>query len=150
VGGTSLNDSKDVIILDSNSKNTKTKSDLFGNMEFKFISVKDLQYITTLLLDVKDEKKFVLKFLFNQLLTPKVGYSKFEKLSDKQLIKIAKEFIKSDPDIFKYFKKTNDEEFYHNIRTSIEKYNENYLKEFGNLSESLLSSQDIVTAPRHE
>lgn len=141
---TSLNDSKDIIILDSRSKNTQTKSDLFGNMEFKFISVKDLNYITKLLVDVKDDREFVLKFLFNQLLTPKIEYSDFKKLSEEQLIKISRDFIKSDPDIFKYFKETNDKEFFHNIRISIDKYNEHNLKEFSNLSKSLISSQDLL------
>lgn len=139
-----MSELKDAIILDSHSKNVQTKSELFGEMEFKYISVKDLDYITNLFSEIKDDKVFVFKFLFNQLLKPDLKYSKFIKLSDKQLIRIARDFIKSDPYIFKYFKETNNEDFYHNIRVSIKKYNENYLKEINNLSKSLVTSQNIL------
>jgi len=105
-----------------NYPNYKSKSKLFGEMELKRISIGDLQSFIKLLDKVKDDREFTVKVLHHQIILPKISVFEFSRIPDSELIKIAKDFVRHEQNIFKYFKETTEEEFFTNFKEAIITY----------------------------
>jgi len=105
-----------------NYPNYKSKSKLFGKIELKYISIGDLQFFIKLLDKVKDNREFIVKVLHHQIIVPKISVLEFSKIPDSELIKIARDFIKHEQNVFKYFKETTEEEFFTNFKNAIIAY----------------------------
>jgi hypothetical protein len=113
-----------IITLKFNHSNTKIKSKKFGKIELKHISIGDIIFFSELLDKVIDDKEFVVKVLYHQLITKIVLFIEFNEIPNDELIEIARNFVRHEQDIFQYFKKTNDTEFFSNFRGAIKIYDQ--------------------------
>lgn len=111
-----------IVTLKFNHSNTKSKSKTFGEIELKYISAGDLTFFVELLDKVKDDKEFVTRVLYHQLITPEVSFTEFNKISDDELIEIARDFVRHEQYTFQYFRETTDSEFFTNFRKAIKAY----------------------------
>ena len=111
-----------IVTLEFNYSNIKSKSKRFGKIELKYISVSDLTFFVELLDEVKDDKEFVTRVLYHQLITPKVSFTEFNKIPDDELIEIARDFVGYEQYTFQYFRETTDTEFFTNFRKAIKIY----------------------------
>jgi len=92
-----------------NEKIIKLRLRTLGEVELKYISSGDAISFFKILSEKKlSDREFVLKILYNQIIKPRVKFEEFKKLSDKDLIKIARVFIKNETHTFQYFKDTGD------------------------------------------
>jgi len=129
-----------ITTLKFNHSNTKIKSKQFGKIELKHISIGDLIFFSVLLDKVIDDKEFVVKVLYHQLITPKISLIKFNKIPNDKLIEIARSFVKHEQDIFQYFKKTNDTEYFSNFREAIKIYDQKRLERIRSVIEPKIES----------
>ena len=75
-----------------------------GELEFRFISGKDVKYFRKL--DKKiSNKDFAIKSIFNQLGT-NIDFNKFSEISDSEMKIIIEEYSKKSKPILKYYSKT--------------------------------------------
>jgi len=107
-----------------NYSNIKSKSKTFGEVELKYISFGDLIFFAELLDKTPDDKEFVVKVLYHQLIIPKVSLIKFSKIPDEQLIELARDFIRHEEHTFEYFEETTNAEFFTNFREAIKIYHQ--------------------------
>ena len=105
-----------------NHLNTESRSKMLGKIELKYISFADAEFFADLLQKVKNDKEFVARLLHHQLVIPKLSFSKFSKISDDELRKLARDFIEQEQHIFEYFEGTTDAKFFCDFRKAIEKY----------------------------
>jgi hypothetical protein len=105
-----------------NYLNTKSKSKPFGEVELKYISFGDVNFFVELLNRTQDNKDFVIQVVYHQLITPQVSLTEFSKISDEELIKLARDFVEHEQHTFRYFKETTDAEFFTNFREAIKRY----------------------------
>lgn len=108
------------IVIDRIRAKAKIKSETLGNLELKFISIGDIEIYEKRLSKVKDDREFVSRLIYNQQVSPEIVYKKFNKISEDELRKIARNFVKYEEYTFKYFKETTDDEFFHNFRIAIQ------------------------------
>jgi len=106
--------------------NTKTDAKTLGEVELKYVSLNDSIHFTGLLEKIKDGREFTANVLHFQLIKPEISLEKFLEVPDKELRKIARDFITNEDWLFKYFSETTDSEFFNNFRKAIE---ERYSKE---------------------
>lgn len=126
------------IVFNLSKNNTKIKINSLGDIELKYVSYGDTTEIAKLLPKKISDKNFASKILFRQLLRPKIYLSDFEKITDKDLKKLAKAFVKKENYIFKHFQDTGDffKDFRRAIQTQYDKYIENLRKTFEPILES--------------
>lgn len=98
-------------------RNTKVIIRPFGSIELKFVSFKDSLEFYRLTEKYQASKDLVLQILFNQLIKPKIAFDEFKKLSNKDIERLGKAFIKNELSIFKYYKDTGD--FYTDFRNAV-------------------------------
>nr|QNO56438.1 hypothetical protein OHJJKADD_00010 [Methanosarcinales archaeon ANME-1 ERB7] len=110
------------VALELNYLNTKSKSKPFGEVELKYISFGNVKFFVELLNRTKDNKEFVIQVLYHQLITPQVSLTEFSKISDEELIKLARDFVEHEQHTFRYFKETTDAEFFTNFGEAIKRY----------------------------
>ncbi len=109
-------------------KTYKIKSESLGEIEFRYILVKDLEFFIKLLNKVKNDREFVINVLHHQTISPKISVSEFSKIPDSKLIEIAQEFLKYEPEVFRYFKENNNKDFFAEFKKAIEElYKESIL-----------------------
>lgn len=115
-----------------NEKIIKLRLRTLGEVELKYISTGDaISFLKILSEEKLSDIEFVLKILYNQLIKPKINFEEFKKLSDKELIKIAKAFLKKETQIFQYFKDTGD--FFKDFRFAIKKYYKEQFEKIKNI-----------------
>ena len=126
------------VVLNLSKNNTKIKINSLGNVEFKYVSYGDTREIAKLLSQKITDKNFVLKVLFRQLVKPQIKFSRFEKISDTDLQKTAKAFVKKENYTFKYFQDTGDffKDFRKALQTHYDKHIEGLRKTFEPIVES--------------
>jgi len=113
---------KDVINSNNSNTNTKIKLKILGKVELKYISVSDFNnFLKILTKETIEDREFVRKIIYKQLIKPEIDFEKFEQLNDEDLIKIAKDFVKREEHTFQYFKDTGD--FFKDFRIAIKNYN---------------------------
>lgn len=113
---------KDKKLLKLSRRTTKVNLETSGEFELRSISGKDAEVIATLLEKIKDPNEFTIHFLYNQLSSPEIDFSKFKKIPENELEELARAFIKDEYNLSEYFTKTTDEEFFSNFRTAIQNY----------------------------
>ena len=117
------------VALELNYLNTKSKSKPFGAVELKYISFGNVKFFVELLNRTKDNKEFVIQVLYHQLITPQVSLTEFSKISDEELIKLARDFVEHEQHTFRYFKETTDAEFFTNFREAIKGYHQRQVEQ---------------------
>jgi hypothetical protein len=127
--------------------NTKTKINSLGEVELKWISLGDVKKYAKFLEQKYSDKDFTLKILFHQLIKPKIKFNTFKKLSDKEIVKLGKAFIKKEDYFFKYYQDTSD--FFQDFRKAIKTQNKKFIEKLGNTFGPIIkSTQDILTSFR--
>jgi hypothetical protein len=117
-----------------NEKIIKLRLRTLGEVELNYISTGDAISFFKILSEEKlSDREFVIKILHNQLIKPKINFEEFKKLSDKELIKIAKAFLKKETYTFQYFKDTGD--FFKDFRFAIKTYKEKQYEQIKNIIE---------------
>jgi len=109
-------------VINTFRENAKIKSGKLGDLELKYISIGDIEFYEKSLSGIKNDREFVSRMIHHQLILPEITYAKFKVISDGELKKIARDFIKYERRTFNYFKETTDEEFFHNLRSAIKKH----------------------------
>ena len=109
--------------------NVKSLSKTLGKLELKYISIGDLEFFNKLIGKVADDKEFVVKVLYHQLITPKIQLTEFSKIPGEELIGLGRDFVRHEEHTFKYFKETTDAEFFTNFRRAIKIYYQKYVEQ---------------------
>jgi hypothetical protein len=117
------------VALKLNYLNTKSKSKTFGEVELKYILFGDVKFFVEFLNKTKDNKEFVIQVLYHQLITPQISLTEFGKISDKELIKLSRDFVEHEQHTFRYFKETTDAEFFTNFREAIKEYHQRHVEQ---------------------
>lgn len=139
-----LKNNKQVILV-SNNHNTKTKSEILGNVELKYVSYGDLIKIAKILQESLQDKDFVSKILFHQLVKPEVSFDNFQKLPDTEIEALAKAFVKNEDHTFKYFRDTGN--YFKDFKQALATGYEKYIEELRKTSESIVkSAKETLTA----
>jgi len=107
-----------------NEKNTKSDLEQFGEVELKYISFGDIDFFVELSNEIDDDKEFIIQVLHHQLIHPDMSSSDFYKISNDEMIKLARNFVNNEPLIFEYFKETAEDEIFTNIREAIRRYHQ--------------------------
>lgn len=94
--------------------------------------------ISKLLDEIKDNKVFVSKVLYNQLISPKISYIEFSKIPDDELIEIAEDFIQYEN--LQVSKGITKSDFFGNFRNVFKTYNITFLKKMLESSGRLLEN----------
>jgi len=103
----------------------------FGRLKFRKINLNDLTKIENYKVIGKRYKGFTIFVLHNQIVSPKIGISDFSILDNKEIISIAKYFIKETGGIFaEYFNENENESFFLNFYNSFKKRREELSKSF--------------------
>ncbi len=124
--------------------NTKTKINSLGEVELKWISLGDVKKYAKFLEQNYSDKDFTLKILFHQLIKPKIKFNTFKKLSDKEIVKLGKAFIKKEDYFFKHFQDTGV--FFQDFRKAIKTQNEKFIEKLGNTFEPIIKSTQEMLA----
>lgn len=119
-------------INDLKKNEIRLKHKILGEFRLKYISTGDAISFFKILSEKKlSDREFVIKVLHNQIIKPRVKFEEFKKLSDKDLIKIARVFIKNETHTFQYFKDTGD--FFKDFRFAIKTYKEKQYEQIKNI-----------------
>ena len=119
-------------INDLKKNEIRLKHKILGEFRLKYISTGDAISFFKILSEKKlSDREFVIKILHNQIIKPRVKFEEFKKLSDKDLIKIARVFIKNETHTFQYFKDTGD--FFKDFRFAIKTYKEKQYEQIKNI-----------------
>ncbi len=103
----------------------------FGRLKFRKINLNDLTKIENYKVIGKRYKGFTIFVLHNQIVSPKIGISDFSILDNKEIISIAKYFMKETGGIFaEYFNENENESFFLNFYNSFKKRREELSKSF--------------------
>lgn len=116
------------------SYNTRLETSSLGEVELKYISGGDTYKFMELRGKLKEvdgkfeierkdgltDKDFTSKILYNQLLRPKINFVEFQKISEKEIIEIARAFIKNEGSFFENYKETGD--FFKDFRIGVEEH----------------------------
>lgn len=131
--------------LNLSKNNTKIKLDSFGDVELKYISYGDTKEIAKLLSQKINDKDFVLKVIFHQLVKPELEFNEFEKIPEKELEKLAKTFVKKENYTFKHFQDTGD--FFKDFRQALQTHYDKHIEELRKTFEPIVkSTQDTLRA----
>ena len=133
------------IVINMSKNNTKTKISSLGEVELKWISLGDVKKYAEFLEQNNSDKEFTLQILFQQLIKPKIKFNNFKKLSDKEIVKLSKAFVKKEDYFFKYFQDTGD--YFQDFRKAIKTQNEKYIGKFRNTFDPIIkSTQEMLTS----
>lgn len=123
---------------------TKTKICSLGNVEIKYVSHGDTIEFSKILEEQISNRDFVVKILLHQLIEPKLDFETLQKLSDEELEKLAKVFVKAEDGAFKYFKDTGD--YFKDFRQALKTGQEQQVEEFRKTFEpKIKSAQETLT-----
>jgi len=125
--------------------NTHVKLNSLGNVELKYVSYGDTEEIAKLLPQKISDKDFALKVLFRQLVKPEIDFSKFEKIPERDLEKLAKAFIIKENYTFKHFQDTGD--FFKDFRQALQTHYDKHIEKLRKTFEPIVkSTQDTLKA----
>ena len=82
------------IVINTFRENAKIKSKTLGNIELKYISIGDIEFYEKRLSGIKDDREFVSRVIHNQMVSLEIAYTKFNKISENELKRTARDFIK--------------------------------------------------------
>jgi len=136
------------VILDPNKSNTKLCLKSLGTVKLKYISYGDTRDFLKILQKPLSDRNFVIEILYHQLIKPKIKFDKFKKLSDKEIEKLAKVFVKKEDCTFKHFQGTGN--FFKDFRQTIQIKNEKYFEELRKTFEPILKSTQETLAVFHK
>ncbi len=111
------------------------KHQKFGQLKFRQINFNDLIKIEKFKVIRKRYRNFTIFVLHNQIVSPKIDISDFSILDNKEIISIAKYFIKMTVIFSKYFKEAEGEAFFINFYNSYKNYRKELSKSFAPLGE---------------
>ena len=77
------------LVISTFRENAKTKSERLGNIELKYISIGDIEYIEKNFRKINDDREYVSRMIHHQLVSPEITYAKFKVISEDELRKIA-------------------------------------------------------------
>jgi hypothetical protein len=117
-------------LLESLQATVKAKT--VGEIKIIRVNLNDLVYCEDELKNLKDDREFVSKFIYHQLVEPKLTYEEFKNISDDELREIARAFTKLEDNGFRDFKETTDDEFFANFRNVFQKYYEKGIESLRN------------------
>jgi len=133
------------VVFNLSKNNTELEIKSLGDIELKYISYGDTREIAKLLPQKKSDKDFVLQILFQQLVKPQIKFSEFEKISEKELKKLARAFVKKEDYTFKHFKNTGD--FFKDFRQALQNHYDKHIEELRKTFEPIIkSTQETLTA----
>lgn len=124
--------------------NTKIKLKSFGTVELKYVSCSDIKFYVENLSKVKNDRGYVFRVLYHQVISPKMSPTKFSNITSNELIKLAREFVGHERHAFKYFKETNEAEFFTNFREAIKTYYQKLIKKLQDVFEPMIESSKKV------
>ena len=132
------------VVLNSSKNNTKTKIGSLGKVELKYVSYGDTRNFADFLRQKISDKDFVLRVLFHQLIKPKIKFDQLKRLSDGEIEKLEKAFVKKEDYTFKYLQDTGN--FFKDFRQAIQTQNEKHIKELRKTFEPIIkSTQETLT-----
>jgi len=126
------------IPLNLSKNNTKIKIGSLGEVELKYFSYSDTIDFADFMKQKISDKEFVLRILFYQLIKPKIRFDQFKRLSDKEIEKLGKAFVKKEDYTFKYFQGTGD--FFKDFRQAIQTQNGKHIEELRKTFEPIIKS----------
>ena len=126
------------IVLVLNNRNTKTKSDTLGDVELKYVSYRDSIEFAKILQESLQDRNFVAKILFHQLVEPKISFDDFQKLSDKELEELARALVETEDHTFKYFQNTGD--YFKDFKQALVVGHEKHIEELRKTFEPIIKS----------
>lgn len=106
----------------------------FGEVKLRSYVVRDFFKLQELLEKSVDDRFFTAKFIFNQLKHPHITFDKFTRISDEELICLARSFVESDLHTFKYFSEINSESFFKDFKVALCKYYQEQIGKTKNIS----------------
>jgi len=98
-------------------KNTRIQLEPLGYVELKYISLNDSEEFSGLLQGESTDRAFVAQTLYHQLVKPEIDFAAFQQLSDKDLEKLARAFVKNEVYTFQYFQETGN--FYKDFKRAL-------------------------------
>ena len=114
--------------LDTKKITVQIKTGSLGDVKLRYVSGGDIkQYFGIKKNKDLSDKKFVLKILYNQLLSPKIDFDKFQKIEDVEIIKIGNAFIKIEDSLFEKHQDTGN--FFKDFKDTINKYLDKDIKQ---------------------
>lgn len=130
-------DNKHILYLGKNH-NTRTQINSLGDIEFKYVSYGDTKNFAEILQEKLSDRDFVVKILFHQLMKPKIDLMVFRKLSDEELEKLARIFVKNEKHTFEYIK--NGDNYFKDFKQALATKNEKDIQEFRKAFEPMIKS----------
>ena len=108
------------------NRTTKICCETLGVIELKYISYGDSKEFDEIFRESLNDKDFVVKMLFHQLIKPEISFDTFQNLSDIEIETIAKAFLKNEDKSFNWFQDTGNffKDFTHAFANRHKKYNE--------------------------
>lgn len=136
--------SKKYVLNLNRTHSTKTKICSLGNVEIKYVSYGDTIEFSKILEEQISNRDFVVKILLHQLIEPKLDFETLQKLSDEELEKLAKVFVKAEDGAFKHFKDTGD--YFKDFRQTLKTGQEQQVEELRKTFEPIIkSAQETLT-----
>jgi hypothetical protein len=93
-------------LMESITKTIKTNT--FGELKIRKATLNDLIYFDEELKKLGDDKEIVSRLIHHLIVEPKPSYRDFQKISEDELLAIARNFIKLQPEGFADFSETTD------------------------------------------
>lgn len=133
-----------IITSELDYSNTKVKLKSLGTVELKCISCGDIKFYVENLSKVKNDREYVSRVLYHQVISPKMSLTKFSNITSNELIKLARKFVGHERHAFKYFKETNETEFFTNFREAIKTCYQKLIKNLQDVFEPMIESSKKV------
>ena len=133
-----------IITSELDYSNTKVKLKSLGTVELKCISCGDIKFYVENLSKVKNDREYVSRVLYHQVISPKMSLTKFSNITSNELIKLARKFVGHERHAFKYFKETNETEFFANFREAIKTCYQKLIKNLQDVFEPMIESSKKV------
>ncbi|MCX6743634.1 MAG: hypothetical protein NT116_05375 [Candidatus Parcubacteria bacterium] len=119
-------------------------SETLGNVELKHVSYGDSKEFAKILQEKLQDKDFVTKILFHQLIKPKISFDDFNKLSNVEIESLAREFVKNEDHTFKYFQDTGN--YFKDFKQALATGHEKHIEELRKTFEPIVkSAQETLT-----
>lgn len=132
-------------ILNLSKNKIRVKTTSLGDVELKYVSYGDTRDFAKLLTRKLSDRDFVIETLHHQFIKPKINLQDLKKLSDKELINIAKVFVKNEDYTFKYWCDSRD--YFADFRNAVATQEEKHLKELEKTFEPMIrSAQETLKA----
>jgi hypothetical protein len=134
-----------VVVPMSNNRITKTKSEILGDIELKYVSGRDSIEFAKILQSPMKDRDFVVEILFHQIVNSKITFDDFKKLPNLELEELANLFVKNEKHTFKYFHDTGN--YFKDFKDALAVSREKYIEESRKMFEPMVkSAQETLEA----